>query len=1413
MSTNGFILRPSAAALAVLSSLTVTGVAAQQVQQTPVQTPQLIQQHQPEKGDELARKMVRSYDVTRFIVELHDPAAAVYKGGLAGFEPTSPVATGTAKLQLASAPVQTYQAHLLSKQNEVLRNLKARVGNLEAKHHLTLTFNGLVVELPGKVADAAAMRAQLAQVPGVKRVYEDERFYATTATSMDLINAPAVWSQLGGQADAGRGVKIAIIDGGIDQDHPSFADNGHPPVARPTKDDYCTTTPTFCNDKIIVARWYEPTGEIHPDEVESPADYNGHGTHVAGTAAANPTTVTLNGASVNITGVAPGAHLMVYKALFSDPEGQGSGSTSMLLPALEDAVADGADIINNSWGSGPGGDPADSPYSAAFTAAKEAGVLTVTAAGNDGPGERTVGCPACIEDGLSVASSQHGGAISLTVDAGPFSGLDAIIGVGNFTITDPISGSLALAGNAGDSLACSSFASGEFAQQIVLVQRGSCNFSVKADNVQAAGAVAMIVYNNEPGTVTMNMGEATLPSVSITQDAGVAIVQEWQSGDTATINAPALRIDENLVDAMSSFSSRGPNGDSTFLKPDLAAPGSSIIAPVPDNTYGLKSGTSMASPHVAGAAALLLEQRPDLTPEQLKSLLMTSTESGLRSHDLVSETTPFDRGTGRLNVANAAATNVVVDQPSLANNGCAIGCTFDRTFTNIGNAAVSFNASVIFANPDVTATLSESLIALDSGESLSMAIEVDSRYAEEGWHFGELLLSSSDNHPDMRLPIAIYARSSDNEAIVSVAHTAGTVAVGEPISVNARGALGTSSSEVELTVQLPAGASADEASIDVTSVRSTTTSSGLEGDTIVWRGQQTDQADVAEVNNANNEFFAGATIEELSGSVPNNVCADGCDDTLFTFDISSNGGLYLDGVRYDSVVISTNGIIGAGDNTSGFGSTATNRAIPDVDQPNAFWAPFWTDLEMGPEAGGGQINYAVLTDTNDVSYLAIEFESVRKYDDVGGDRYSFAFWAELGTDNVYFNYIDIPVAAPDDLTIGAETAADALGVVGVQHYFEGSGQYPSAGDVLQPRLLRGERAAVEIAFDMQVDTIADAPDRAVSTAWERPTAIDLSETFAAPGRELLTLVTVANAAQSYNAVLPQEISATGAVTAEVVAAPSNGTVTVLSNNNLEYTPNAGFVGDDSFTYRGVDEAGQETTLGMVSVQVVNTAPSILITEVDGAQATAATVVLDASASTDAEGDVLSFNWEQTDGPVVELIDADSAQASFVVPELETAASVTFGLTVSDGLSSSEASITVDLRGANQAPTAFARATPSDVESSGSVVLSATESTDPDGDTLTYTWRQTSGINVTLSASEGEEVSFTAPIVSSISTLGFELTASDGEFEDTATVNVVVSPSSGNIPDPDTESSGSFSWWLALAASGLAFVRRRKGVEV
>ncbi|HET8816787.1 MAG TPA: S8 family serine peptidase, partial [Pseudidiomarina sp.] len=852
-----FTPRKQALAVAIASTLAAGSVIAQELtlaadQPVPQRERALLDLQKSE------RTKLRQEFPTYYIVQLEAPAATLYNGGISGLSPSSAKANGLEQFDASLPAAKNYQEFLLQEQRKVASAMQAKFPELQVSRHLSLTMNGMVVEIPGKV-DA---KAELASIPGVKRVFENEMMYTQMDTSIDLLNTPEVWSVLGGQETAGAGIKVAVIDGGITPTHPMFADNGHvAPTTPVATDDYCSTVDaTFCNDKLIVARYYEPTFETLPEEVLTPQDVGGHGTHVAGTAVGNPVTTTIGGAAVNVSGVAPGAYLMVYKALFRNTENVGSGSNAMLIPALEDALADGADVINNSWGGGAGTAPEDSAYRTVFEAINAAGVLTVTSAGNSGPGQMTIGCPSCIEDGLTVANTTHGRDFVNQLSVSGLTGIDATEGsqtsleenfVAELTATIVV--------DEANALACNAFAEGAFNGELVLVQRGECSFEQKAINLDNAGASGMLLYNNVPAPLIMNVGASTLPSFSISQADGEAILAAWTAGDEAVITPAQAKVYPERADIMAVSSSRGPNGNPNFLKPDIAAPGSSILSANTSGGLSLLTGTSMAAPHVTGAAALMKSVYGDVDADQLKSILMTSSIGGIRKEDGVTASDPFDVGAGRMDIAAAANVAVVVDKPSFAEVSCAITCTFDRTITDISGAASSWNATVMMRDTDVTASLNVTNVEIAADGSAQFELTVDTRFAEDGWYFGEVMLESNGNSTDLRLPIAVYATKSDNPAIVSVGQTAGEAVIGSPYTLTARGALGSTGEPVTIDVQVPAGATVVEGSVTASETRSTATEFGLsdDGSMIRWTGTQTDEANTSSVDVSASFPFAG----------------------------------------------------------------------------------------------------------------------------------------------------------------------------------------------------------------------------------------------------------------------------------------------------------------------------------------------------------------------------------------------------------------------------------------------------------------------------------------------------------------------------------------------------------------------------
>ncbi|MBI2380892.1 MAG: S8 family serine peptidase [Gammaproteobacteria bacterium] len=1193
----------------------------------------------------------------RYIVQLAGAPLATYKGQLKGL--AAPAKTGSHKLNFKSSATQQYRTHLAKAQASFASTLKAAFPGAQVERQFDTVFNGVVVK-----ADADGLAAKLAKLPGVKAVYPDIMREATMDVSLPLINAPAVWETLSGRENAGKGVRVAVIDTGIRPENPMFAAAGLEAPANLPTDDYChTTDPGFCNNKLIVARWSPPTFETMEGEHMSPLGFGGHGSHVAGTAVGNKVTANApGGIEAEISGVAPGAYLMVYKALFETPAGTGSGSDSMLLQALDWAVEDGADVINNSWGGGAGGDPALSPYGDAFEAAEAAGVIVVTAAGNDGPGARTVGCPGCVESGITVASSQHGRVFRNFVNAGSLTDIEAQEGTSPISIESNITAPLAAARliDATNEKGCSPFAADAFKDKIALISRGSCAFAQKAAMAAEAGAAAMIVYNTADALFTMGgMDDATIPAVMVTKTSGESLITELGATPdlSTTVTNKVAVVNEDAVDAMSGFSSRGPNGDSDVLKPDVTAPGSDILSAIsPDEAgegvnFALLSGTSMASPHIAGSAALMRTLHPNWTPIQVKSALVSTANTAVHKEDNETAADPFDMGGGRADLAMASNAALAFDKVSIASHGCVFTCSFERTLTSLADGDVEWQVAVSFTDPAVTGSVSANDVTIAKDGTAKVTVKVDTSHAvQDNWYFGQVTFTDKAGvKPAAHMAIAVYALASDDQQLLGQT-LAGSALVGKDFDAQTvvNNTAFSGSDTLTLQVKIPEGLTlSGEPAVSVKDGQQNGFEVNSDLGTMTWVGRLA-QAELTTQDVGPSDF---QSIVDFGADQID--CSGACDDEAFTLSLDSS--ITFNGVTYNSINFSTNGYVTFGDEAA---STARNQQLPNSTAPNAVAAPFWTDLDFSGTAGDGTtgIYYGAFNFGSFGNWLIIEWNNAPLFGDTA-KRYTVQLWAKLDGEGMFFSYGNLSTL-PSDLTVGVENAS---GTVGESRYYNGSGTAPLANDFYEAGRVPGGNITLD--YQLKASGLKVAQGDALILDEDTDSTVDVLVNDTGDLR--FVNATLSGGGITRSAFGTTDVQADGALDPATIAidtAPAHGTATV-ADGKIGYTPNADYAGSDSFTYTVADAAGNVTSPATVSVTVNNVNDAPTVTVAGKTTANGREVVELVATGADLDGDTLSYTWRQVSGPTAALAPAGNT-LKVTLPN-ETAAFV-FEVVANDG---------------------------------------------------------------------------------------------------------------------------------------------------
>lgn len=1123
-------------------------------------------------------------------------------------------------------------------QQEFSQTLKSESPAVQIEQSFNTLFNGVTIS--GKDVDLN----KIANMPNVKNIYQEKMYHVNMDASLDRINIQAMWNVVSGVENAGKGIRVAIIDSGIRPENPMFADQGFskPTTGMPT-DDYCSTIDAnFCNNKLIVARWSQPTFPVCSYEYMSPLDYGSHGTHVAGTAVGNKITTSYQNNEVELSGVAPAAYLMAYKALYSEVDcSGGGGSNIMLMEALEHAVNDGADVINNSWsGVGYGLPPESSPFKAMFEAAEAAGVVIVIAAGNDGGnGNRTIGCPACVESGITVANSTTGRvfANTFTVQGDEFIVVPANNPASILTVdlTAPIIDATVVDGT--NITACDPFSPEVFKDSIAVISRGDCTFSSKADNLLDAGAVGMLMYNNQTtAPFSMYMPDATIPGFMVSKANGEALVAGLAGGEQGTINHQITRIvDPAFADAVAQSSSRGPNGNENILKPDLAAPGSTILSaasPDSDAEFSIKSGTSMASPHVAGAAALMTQLFPNWRPLDIKTALMSTAKTeGILDSDHQTPATPFDMGAGLMDLQAASNAVLTFDKASIAADSCVIDCRFRRTVYNKSNEATTWQLS---AN---VGTVSPSVLEIPAGGTASFDYQLNTTYHEPNqWVFGKVMLSNASLQ-DAHLPVAVMAKHSSDSSLISTIETDANITVDQPFGIKAMVNNSILDDIITFHAYGPEGTqliSADDVLLKVTNGQQLGYEVNTQANVMTWVGRLA----------LPDMYFTSAIgampslIDDL-GATPRD-CGSSCDETIKTLTLPM---FKYRGQHYNKVKVSTNGMIIIGDSEAE--DLWQNLPLGVNDQLNNIVAPFWSDLDLLGSApadeGGGSLAYSIINDGSD-DWLAIEWNKAQLWGDTSGNTYTFSVWIRLGEkEQMLFSYINISTLPPS-LTVGAE---NYNGTLAADYHYNGKGQNVNSDSLLT---LNGSPAG-RVEIDYKVKAIAINTGEADSVTLDEDTNVTLDVLANDNSGDKLARARLETKTFSAKAQRLIQLDATDALSqVSIVDEPHHGSVEVTNDDLVIYTPNANYFGSDEFSYTAQDANGlvNSATKVYVTVNGINDAPTVTAGSVT---ITAGEDVTLTAQGVDVDGDELTYNWIQTSGTMVNF-ENGTVTISFVAPE-------------------------------------------------------------------------------------------------------------------------------------------------------------------
>jgi hypothetical protein len=721
-----------------------------------------------------------------YIVKFAETGLLHYDGGVQGISATAPTVVGTRKLDVHTPAAIAYSQYLQGQRAAYISAIAQKLGTpVQATHQYGITMNGIAVDL------TASEAAKVASVPGVKSVRPAGVQHLDTYRGPTFIGADKIWdgtSTPSGVGTRGEGIVVADLDSGSYAAHPSFAND--PTCGFSGANPKLTAFDCSSTDGSGVCNGPDPEA----------AQGNGHGVHTGSTIAGNtvdntavPAPALPNG--VSMSGVAPCASLISYKVCQTTQCGGAD-----IAAGIENAIADQVDVLNFSISGGT------SPWNdndRDFLDAVNADIFVSASAGNTRP-----------ETPNPVGQVNHRGPWVMTVAA---STQDQAIGptlaiTGPGTVPDEITGIPLTPGSTSpaapdltgspvksdpDNIAgCTKtggFPANFFDNSIAVVRRGAspdgveaCTFTEKITNAFNAGAIAVVIGNNQPGSISMDTtGAPAVPNFSInsqaTSDALIAFLATNPADSTGDISP--IGVSSIQGDVLAGFSFRGPTPSplADLTKPDITGPGVNIYAAVTasEGDYGFYSGTSMSAPHLTGSGALMRAVHPDWTVQEVKSALQTAATIGGFQEDGVTSWNIDDVGSGRVQVDDAAMAGLTLDEtfanflaanpasggdvkelniPSLRNLSCSPDCSWTRTVTNKLDVAGTWDTSFAASSGDISASASPATFTLAPGASqvitFTAAPPPGVEMTEIG--FGELTLSEANGlAPDQHFTVAI----------------------------------------------------------------------------------------------------------------------------------------------------------------------------------------------------------------------------------------------------------------------------------------------------------------------------------------------------------------------------------------------------------------------------------------------------------------------------------------------------------------------------------------------------------------------------------------------------------------------------------------------------------------------------------